>query len=657
MLSLLLKLKEKKYLTDLNYQFAKLIHEQQKDFSYTQEQKDLAIFLAALVSFNVMKGHSCINLNSDLINNPFKLNNENDKNEILKKIGGIEPLQWQKNLQNHIAFSHNPEQVAPLLFQGNRLYFYRYWQAENRIAQKMQAAAQSDLTNDEAEIALNKTVLNQLFPPVENTVFRQKMAVATALKQRLTFISGGPGTGKTYTVAMLLAALQLKQLKQNSSPLSIALAAPTGKAAARLKESILNTIQRLAIPDYVKQLVPSKAQTIHRLLGIRPNSDKPLFNAENPLHLDLLIVDEASMIDLFLFEKLLNATKLSTRLIFLGDKDQLASVEAGNVMSELGSLLNSNIYSQPKYSPQHIHYLNETIGYTAEFLSDPSIPTICDSLCELTESRRFGENSGIGKLAKEINNEQAVRAWQLFTNPTFQDLVLMTYPKVENTAEKKQAIQQSVQFIAQKAVELYRPYLELVKQREAFPQQVSIREIFHAFNQVRFLSALRVSELGVEQLNQIISEALKRVGLIQFKHHRENYLGKPILITENAVQNHIFSGDIGLVLPDETGKKAKVYFETEVNEQNHTLSLSRLPNYEPAYVMTVHKSQGSEFAHTLLIMPHTTSPVLTKELLYTAVTRAKDKFTLFSYEHIWRKAVENKVQRQSGLKEQLLTFK
>lgn len=657
MLSLLLKLKEKKQITDLNYQFAKLINEQQKNFSYTKKHKDLAIFLAAFVSFQVMKGNSCIHLNSDALNNPFDLNNENDIQEIRNKLEEFPPSQWQKILQNHIAFSWNPAQVAPLLFQGDRLYFYRYWQAENRIAQKMQAAAQSDLTNDESEIALNKTVLNQLFPQAENTVFRQKMAVATALKQKLTFISGGPGTGKTYTVAMLLAALQLKQLKQNLPPLSIALAAPTGKAAARLKESILNTIQQLAIPDSVKQLVPNKAQTIHRLLGIRPNSDKPLFHAANPLHLDLLIIDEASMIDLFLFEKLLNATKPNTRLIFLGDKDQLASVEAGNVMSELASLSSSNANSQPKYSPQHIHYLNETMGYTAEFLSDPSMPAICDSLCELTESRRFGENSGIGKLAKEINQEQAVNSWRLFTHQTFQDLALMPYPKIENAIDKAQAIQQSVQYIAQKAVELYQPYLKLVKQREQSPQQVSIREIFNAFNQVRFLSALRISELGVEQLNLTIAEALKKAGLIQFKHHRENYLGKPILITENAVQNHIFSGDIGLVLPDETGKKAKVYFETEVDEKNHALSLSRLPNYEPAYVMTVHKSQGSEFAHTLLIMPQTMSPVLTKELLYTAVTRAKDKFTLFSDERIWGRAVKNKVQRQSGLKEQLLTVK
>lgn len=657
MLSLLLKLKEKKQITDLNYQFAKLINEQQKNFSYTKKHKDLAIFLAAFVSFQVMKGNSCIHLNSDALNNPFDLNNENDIQEIRNKLEEFPPSQWQKILQNHIAFSCNPAQVAPLLFQGDRLYFYRYWQAENRIAQKMQAAAQSDLTNDEAEIALNKTVLNQLFPQAENTVFRQKMAVATALKQKLTFISGGPGTGKTYTVAMLLAALQLKQLKQNLPPLSIALAAPTGKAAARLKESILNTIQQLAIPDSVKQLVPNKAQTIHRLLGIRPNSDKPLFHAANPLHLDLLIIDEASMIDLFLFEKLLNATKPNTRLIFLGDKDQLASVEAGNVMSELASLSSSNANSQPKYSPQHIHYLNETMGYTAEFLSNPSMPAICDSLCELTESRRFGENSGIGKLAKEINQEQAVNSWRLFTHQTFQDLALMPYPKIENAIDKAQAIQQSVQYIAQKAVELYQPYLKLVKQREQSPQQVSIREIFNAFNQVRFLSALRISELGVEQLNLTIAEALKKAGLIQFKHHRENYLGKPILITENAVQNHIFSGDIGLVLPDETGKKAKVYFETEVDEKNHALSLSRLPNYEPAYVMTVHKSQGSEFAHTLLIMPQTMSPVLTKELLYTAVTRAKDKFTLFSDERIWGRAVKNKVQRQSGLKEQLLTVK
>ena len=177
-------------------------------------------------------------------------------------------------------------------------------------------------------------------------------------------------------------------------------------------------------------------------------------------------------------------------------------------------------------------------------------------------------------------------------------------------------------------------------------------QIFAAFQQVRFLSALRVGEFGVERLNLAIAEALQQAHLIHFNHSRDSYMGKPILITENSPQNHIFSGDIGIMLPDESGK-LRIYFETTGTEEPLSLSPNRVVQYEAAYVMTVHKSQGSEFAHTLLIMPTTYAPIVTKELLYTAVTRAKQQFTLFSHEKVWLQAVNADIQRQSGLNAQL----
>ena len=205
----------------------------------------------------------------------------------------------------------------------------------------------------------------------------------------------------------------------------------------------------------------------------------------------------------------------------------------------------------------------------------------------------------------------------------------------------------------QKAVGLYRDYLQKAKARERQPESVSIEEIFKAFQKVRFLAALRVSELGANRLNQRVAEALQNSKLVKFGHSRESYVGKPILITENAPQHHIYSGDIGIILPDEAGA-LRVYFDTKVNGDYLSLSISRVPAYEPAYVMTVHKSQGSEFEHTLFVMPLASSPVLTKELVYTAITRAKEKFTLFGDEKTWMPSIKAKVQRQSGLQEQLI---
>lgn len=647
MLALLHDLKTENIISELNYQFAKMIDRQQQSYDYTPLQQSLAILLSALVSDSVMKGHSCIRLDSTLANNPFGLQGKNLSRpfyqEILQKIDGISPLEWQQVLQNHVAFSHDPAQVAPLLFHNQRLYFYRYWQAENRIAYLLKQAVSSAPQN--ANVELDKQILDQFFVHQENTDW-QKIAVATALNKNFSLISGGPGTGKTRTVAILLAALQLKQLKQQLPPLKIALAAPTGKAAARLKESITNSLRDLNLPEQLKANIPTQASTIHSLIGIKPNQDLPLYHVNNPLHLDLLVVDEASMIDIFVMEKLFNALRPGTKVVMLGDKDQLASVEAGNSMGELGELIELG------YSAEHCQYLEQVTGYT-QSPENPKVATICDSLCHLRHSYRFNANSGIGQIAKQVNEQQAVRSWQIFANPEYTDLKLFTYPSPTEFAEKSQWIQHCVNMITTKAVELYKDYLQKAKARTRSPETVSVSDIFDAFQKVRFLSALRVSELGVEQLNQRIAEALLQAGYIHFKHSRDSYIGKPVLITENVPHLHIFSGDIGLMLPDESGT-LRIYFETQENGQHLDILPSRLPDHEPAYIMTVHKSQGSEFEHTLLVMPLNTSPVLTKELVYTAITRAKYQFTLFGDEKTWKQAVKANIQRQSGLKEMLL---
>lgn len=647
MLTLLAHLKSEKLISELNYQFAKLIDNKQQNQGYSTLQQNLAILVSALVSFNVMQGHSCVRLDSTLASNPFGLNNRELSNAILQKIEHISPLEWQSVLANHIAFSNDPNKVMPMLFQHQRVYFYRYWQAENQIAQYLQQAVSLPIQN--TNFTLEQQIIAQFFPEKSENIDWQKIAVATALKQPFSIISGGPGTGKTRTVAILLAALQLKQLKLGQPLLNIALVAPTGKAAARLKESIHQSLQELSLPDNLKNEVPTKASTIHSLIGIYPNSDTPRYHSQNPLHIDLIVVDEASMIDLFVMDKLLNALKPNTRVILLGDKDQLASVEAGSMMSELGQFLTLG------YSPTHSHYLSETTGEIIPAQST-NPPFICDSLCHLRHSYRFDDRSGIGQLAKEINAQQAVRSWDIFARSEFNDLTLYNYPNVNEFATQPLWTQHCVEMVVKKAVMLYRDYLQQVKHYRSEPTKENIQAIFTAFQQVRFLSALRVSELGVEKLNHAIAEALLQHHLVHFRHSRENYIGKPILVTENAPQLNIYSGDIGIILPDEQGK-LRVYFETQTEKGDYlSISVNRLPSNEPAYVMTVHKSQGSEFAHTLLIMPLSFSPVISKELLYTAVTRAKSHFTLFSNEKIWKQGVNMKIQRQSGLMEQLTNF-
>nr|WP_314741483.1 exodeoxyribonuclease V subunit alpha [uncultured Haemophilus sp.] len=649
MLTLLHTLKEQNFLSEMNYQFAKFIDRKQQPYHYSPLQQNLAVFLAALVSFNVMQGHSAVRLKSNAVSKPFGLRESNPEQaswlaEISQKIEQTSPLEWQAILADHIAFSSQSDKIAPMLFQEELIYFYRYWQAEYQIASYLQQAV--EIKPENANVAADKAILDRLFGlPQNEEIDWQKVAVATALRKRFCVISGGPGTGKTRTVARLLAALQLKQQADAKGWLNVALVAPTGKAAARLKESIMANLDELDLPSEIKEKMEINASTIHRLLGMRPQSDQPTYHQKNPLHLDLLVVDEASMIDLFLMEKLMNALKQSTRLIMLGDKDQLASVEAGAIMAELGEFITQG------YSQEHTDYLNRVTGYA--LTAQAGNLAIGDSLCYLRKSFRFNEDSGIGRLAKEVNAQQAVKSWATIANSQSADLEYVGYPAVTEFSEKTQWVQHCANLVVKKAVALYRTYLQKAKARAENPEVVSVGEVFQAFQKVRLLSALRVSELGVERLNQLIAEALQKANLVRFNHLRESYVGKPILITENSLQYGIYSGDIGIVLPDETGA-LRVYFDTKVNGEYLSLSISRVPEYEPAYVMTVHKSQGSEFEHTLFVMPLAVSPVLTKELVYTAITRAKEKFTLFGDENTWKASIKAKVQRQSGLQEQLI---
>lgn len=654
MLKLLEKLKSENVISELNYQFAKMIDRKQQGFGYTAQQQNLAVLVAALLSFHTMKGHSALRLDSDFASDPFGLSLKKERelqmdfaNEISQKIEDISPLEWQALLENHIAFSVSPEKAAPMLFQYGLLYFYRYWQAEHQVSKYLQQAV--EFSEENANLEQDKKILDQLFGQASEQTNWQKIAVATALRKRFCVISGGPGTGKTRTVARLLAALQWKQLEQGSDFLKVALVAPTGKAAARLKESIIQNLASIDMPEKLKEVLPTQASTIHRLLGMQPQSDQPKYHKTNPLHLDLLVIDEASMIDLSLMEKLLNAVKSSARVVLLGDKDQLASVEVGSIMNELGQFIASD---HSHYSQTHCDYLEAVTGY--KLTGQKKVLPICDSLCYLSQSYRFNDQLGIGLLAKEVNQQKVAQSWRVASSSGHEELECVLYPPATDFSEKRQWTQYCVALVVRRAVDAYRKYLELVKQREKDPKSVSVGRIFEVFQQVRFLSALRVGELGVERLNQTIAEALKQANLVKFNQHRENYCGKPILITENAPQNHVYSGDIGIVLPDEQGM-LRIYFDTIVEGEYLNLSLSRVPEYESAYVMTVHKSQGSEFEHVFLVMPLVGSPVLTKELIYTAITRAKEKFTLFSHEKVWKLGVKSNIQRESGLQEQLKT--
>ncbi|MCH7372900.1 exodeoxyribonuclease V subunit alpha [Aeromonas sp. MR16] len=449
----------------------------------------------------------------------------------------------------------------------------------------------------------------------------QKLAAATAAARPFAVISGGPGTGKTTTVAKLLAILVETGLQQGKAT-AIRLVAPTGKAAARLTESIGSALQGLDLAPEVVATIPTEAGTLHRLLGVIPGRSQFRHHAGNPLHLDLLVVDEASMVDLPMMARLLDALPRHARLILLGDKDQLASVEAGAVLGDICS------FTAQGMSPEQADWLSRQTGYRLQ--GTPAGAPVRDSLCLLTKSWRFDQHSGIGQLARACNGGDAAAVESVWS-AGFKDISL--HPWVGEAYEA---------LIAQ-GVEGYGAYLKAAR------EGMDPAAVFKAFNGFQLLCALRDGPFGVEGLNQRLELALSRAGLIQ--RDGDWYAGRPVMVVRNDHGIGLYNGDMGLCLPDETGR-LKVWFE-QPDGSLRALLPSRLPPHETVYAMTIHKSQGSEFAHTVLVLPDNPSPLLTRELVYTGITRAKARLDLYGDRALLAQAVRKKTERYSGLAERL----
>lgn len=474
----------------------------------------------------------------------------------------------------------------------------------------------------------------------------QKVAAAIALNQRFAVISGGPGTGKTTTVTKLLAAM-IDQTEQGQTLPTIKLVAPTGKAAARLTESIGKAVDALAIDPDIKSHIPTESSTLHRLLGAIPGRVEFRHNKSNPLHLDVLVLDEASMVDMPMMHRLLDALPAHARLILLGDKDQLASVEAGAVLSDICD------FAQLGYSSQQNERIRELTQFDCRKAAvQKPLPTMlspmADSLCVLQKSYRFDARSGIGQLAKQVNAANSYGFDQVWRRE-FSDIDWLPLSG------------DNYQQLIDRMVRAYKPYLTMIsaadissaelqsEQARIHWQQNLAKEVLASFASSRLLCALREGDFGVTGLNQRIEKRLKQRGVIG-RGEEQWYLGRPVMVTRNDHGLGLFNGDIGICMWDQIADtpRLKVFFELPDGSIKSILP-SRMPEHETAYAMTIHKSQGSEFAHTFMILPADFSPLLSKELIYTGITRAKSRFTLVADGKVIAKGIRHKTMRHSGL--------
>jgi exodeoxyribonuclease V alpha subunit len=509
-----------------------------------------------------------------------------------------------------------PGEFAPLVLdKAERLYLQRYWKYEDELGRDLQARLRDNpLRNfDQTKLASN---LAKLFPAQGDL---QKVAAFVAATSRLCVISGAPGTGKTRTIVLICALLIALAGKRE---LNFALAAPTGKAAARLKETITQTRPSLRLPDAIDKKLPTDASTIQRLLGAKGDSPHFRHNAKNPLAADVVIVDEASMIDLALLAKLFDAVRPDASVILVGDKDQLASVEAGSAFRDIctpGRELGPSVSLAEAFAQCSGEKLADTSA------TDTPIHSV---VVELRHNYRFTPGTGIAELSNAVNQGDAEGAIAVLKSggrirwrPT---------PSAENFERE----------LREQVLPRFEKFLTLTDPGEALNQLTDFA----------VLCALRRGPFGAETVNARLERLLREIGSLE--GNGRYHAGEPVIIVRNDYDVGLFNGDLGIVLPDKTSGELRVFFR---GEEGDVLNFApgRLPAHEPAFALTVHKSQGSEFRDALLILPEKDAPVLTRELLYTGVTRVRETVEVWAKEQILKQTIERKIERSSGLRDRL----
>jgi exodeoxyribonuclease V alpha subunit len=526
---------------------------------------------------------------------------------------------WLESLENADAVGRPGDDAPLILDEQQRLYLFRYWEYERLLIEKILEWTENDPARpDEAFL---KKRLGELFRKEDRSgPDWQEVACFTAASRKFCVISGGPGTGKSTVVSRILALLALLGC---GSAFRTALAAPTGKAAQRLQEAVRAGAEDLPLPSSVRETLPSEASTIHRLLG--PVAGSPFFhhNAANPLAVDGVIVDEASMVDLPLMSKLVQALPSHARLILLGDQDQLASVEAGAVLGDLCDR-----------GARHFHgdaFCRRYHEVTGQVIPGGAGPAVQDSLVRLEKNYRFGRTSGIGIVSRAVNRGDGNGALEALKDASRNDILWVRLPDPQSLpAALKKAV-----------VSGYGACLETHDPLRAFSE----------LERFRILCAVRRGPFGVLSLNRIVEGILRAERLI--RPEGLWYRGRPILILRNDYVLGLFNGDMGLILPDEdSGGDLRAFFRTQ-DGSVRKIHPARLPEHETVFAMTVHKSQGSEFEEVILLLPDQPSPVLTRELIYTGLTRARKKVAVWGREDVFVEGVSRRIARSSGLRDAL----
>jgi exodeoxyribonuclease V alpha subunit len=522
--------------------------------------------------------------------------------------------------------------LSPFVVQNEEFYFQENFIKQEQIVAwiKNKVSQKEDTLYSYAAAGEFKKTVNQLFIESDEIDW-QKIGAINCFLNKFSILSGSPGTGKTTTVANFLALF----LTFNPKLKSIALVAQTAKAAARLNESLSDQHQKLlekGISEEILEILKNiKPSTIHRLLKVQPGSlgAKFIHNQDNPLLHDIVLVDEASMVDLNLMHKLFMAIKPSTKVVLMGDKNQLSPVEAGSVFSDITQAMHENVF------PSSLEILCD-FGLPKENLQDGKF----NAMIQLTKTYRFDGQSQIFDVSKDVLEQE------------------FAVSKCSNYNEDSKTLKGKVFYLGKE-----KEYESILKEQvlyfKKYIETESVLDALKNINLVRILCATKSGPFGVVEMNKKVEQILSKKELI--KTGKEFYNNQLIMITKNDYQLEIHNGDVGIVreekgklnffLEDKSNKKG----EGKTNEKGYrSIPVAYLENWEPAYAMTIHKSQGSEFPQVVICLPENTdNKILSKELLYTAITRSSNQVFLISDEEVLKACAEISTQKASGIQKRL----
>ena len=573
---------------------------------------------ATLLSQSLREGHVCIPISDE------------GKSTLTETVSN----RYLQDFSQHESANNIP--AVPFVYSKGFLYLQRYYRYETQIVYYLKQRLRSGQTNSETyrnRLAEHKELIQSLTAADDFAALNederidwQLIAVIRTLMSDFSIITGGPDTGKTTTLAKFLRILYT--LEPNTK---VAIAAPTGKASMRMMESLRERTKDF--PDaIVAQIQKLKPFTLHRLLGFKPHSIYFKHNEEHPLPFDWIVVDEASMIDMPMFAKFLAACQPSTRILLLGDKDQLASVEAGSLLGDLcqsAGKLNRFSASENEWINSFIPDQNRSIP--AQYANDQPLP-LASCITELRQSRRFQQQGDIGKLSLSLIRGEAAQTIDLLQSGSSEMAQMITGMNDDKFAE-------------------------FLTGYYAFMQEENTETALNIFNQLRVLVTVKEGASGLYAVNKRIEQLLHAGRPDLIKPDAVFYHNRPVIVTQNNYELGLFNGDIGIVRRDPETQQLRVYFEaTEAGKPLRSFNPSYLNQCETVFAMTIHKSQGSEFGKVMVVLPDMAeNPLLTRELLYTGVTRARGSVLICGSKETLEAGIQRSVVRISGIPSRMNT--